>query len=127
MKEFLKKKGIKLGVLVLVVVLKKKGGKAAYTVCAVAGPLQGMSWPVKKAVTVGRDPSCTIAYPAGTNGVSRNHCRIEVQGSQVTVTDLGSSYGTYIGGRRISPNAPVAIQKNTEICIGGEHIRLMLR
>lgn len=114
-------------ILVLVVVLVKKGGKAAYTLCAVAGPLQGMTWPVKKAVTVGRDPSCTVAYPGGTNGVSRNHCRIEVKNGQVTVTDLGSSYGTYVGGRKLSPNVPVAIRQGTEICIGGEQVRLVLR
>lgn len=119
--------GVAVAVLVIVLGKKKSGGKAAYSIYACSGPMQGSSWPLSKTVQVGRDPSCTIVYPANTTGISRNHCRFEVHKGEVTLTDLGSSYGTYIGGRRISPNMPVQIGKNTEICIGSEQVRLMLR
>jgi pSer/pThr/pTyr-binding forkhead associated (FHA) protein len=34
--------------------------------------------------------------------VSREHARIEIEGSQCRITDLNSSNGTYINGRRLS-------------------------
>ena len=38
------------------------------------------------------------------NGVSREHLRLDVEGSEVYVTDLDSSNGSYIQGQRLEPN-----------------------
>jgi pSer/pThr/pTyr-binding forkhead associated (FHA) protein len=38
-------------------------------------------------------------------GVSRHHARIVVTEAQVTLEDLGSNNGTYLGGRRVEAPA----------------------
>jgi hypothetical protein len=40
------------------------------------------------------------------DNISRRHARIELQADGVYVTDFGSTNGTYIDGRRITPNRP---------------------
>ena len=40
--------------------------------------------------------------------VSRNHCRVELTVGELFVTDLGSSNGTFVAGRRISGHTLVA-------------------
>lgn len=49
---------------------------------------------------LGRDPRCHVWVDA--SGVSRRHARIVVTGAEVHLEDLGSSNGTFVGGRRIS-------------------------
>lgn len=100
---------------------------SAVTVYAISGPLQGASWPLGQGMTVGRDFQNTVVYPPDTKGVSRVHCRIEQQNGQILVTDLGSSCGTFVGGRKLTPNMPVSVSPNTEIWLGGDKIRMLLR
>ncbi|HVN53487.1 MAG TPA: FHA domain-containing protein [Anaerolineaceae bacterium] len=52
---------------------------------------------------IGRDPACDIIIESPA--VSRRHARIEVQGDRVTLEDLGSSNGTFIGVERITNQA----------------------
>jgi hypothetical protein len=48
---------------------------------------------------IGRAVSCLLRF--NDAGISRNHCRLRVHGSRITVTDLGSSNGTRVNGERI--------------------------
>ncbi len=48
---------------------------------------------------LGNDPSCDIQL--GEVGVSRRHFAVEWDGKSATVTDLGSSNGTYVNGERV--------------------------
>jgi DNA-binding winged helix-turn-helix (wHTH) protein len=50
--------------------------------------------------TVGRDPQVEIFLDSP--GVSRRHARISVTEQEVTIEDLGSKNGTYVGPDRIS-------------------------
>ena len=45
--------------------------------------------------TMGRDAGCDVVVPSP--GVSRRHCRVVVEESHVTIEDLGSSAGTFVG------------------------------
>jgi hypothetical protein len=49
---------------------------------------------------LGRSRTCDISFPDDSN-VSRRHCAVTVDGSGVTIEDLGSSNGTYVDGRRL--------------------------
>jgi DNA-binding winged helix-turn-helix (wHTH) protein len=50
--------------------------------------------------TIGRDPRCTIRLDESS--VSRRHARIRVAGTGTAVlTDLESTNGTFVGGRRV--------------------------
>ena len=55
-------------------------------------------------VTVGRQSTNTLVLES--EGVSRSHLRVDWDGRQVTVTDLGSSNGTLLGAVRLPARAP---------------------
>ena len=64
------------------------------------GQQAGRSWRVQDGDTrVGRHPYNDIALDHIT--VSRSHCRITVDDTGLTVTDLGSTNGTYVNGRLV--------------------------
>ena len=51
-------------------------------------------------IVVGRDPSCTLVLPDAT--VSRRHAAFRIaQDGGLALEDLGSTYGTWLDGRRI--------------------------
>ena len=70
---------------------------------------------------IGRDPRDTIVIHSPD--VSRHHARLIVTGSGITLEDLGSKNGTYIGTRRVT--GPVAVAPGDEILIGTIRLRLV--
>ncbi len=56
-------------------------------------------------LTVGRAPPSALMLEGVE--VSRTHCRIDVDGDAVTVTDLNSTNGTFIDNERLSGTAPL--------------------
>jgi len=69
------------------------------------GPPIGGSIPLEDTVMVGRQPSCAICLRQGAhsdeNTVARLHCRIERTTHGAKVTDLKSTNGTWLRGKRI--------------------------
>ena len=59
-----------------------------------------------KAVVFGRSAPAGIVIADGL--VSRNHCRVGLAMGEMIVTDLGSSNGTFVAGRRISGSCLIA-------------------
>ncbi len=72
---------------------------------------------------VGRDPQADIHLDDPK--VSRNHARIETDGSIFRITDLGSTNGTFIGNHRLMANIPQVWQPGQSLRIGGAHLRLL--
>jgi DNA-binding winged helix-turn-helix (wHTH) protein len=62
---------------------------------------------------VGRDPRCAVWLDA--SGVSKRHARILVTAERVTIEDLGSRNGTFVGSARLVSPRPL---------VGGEAIEL---
>ena len=83
----------------------------------------GIVVPVEKSVTlIGRSSECDIRFREDASDVSRRHCRIEVQGGHVRLTDLGSTCGTYLRGEKLTPNTPVRLHKGDTFTLGkGNH------
>lgn len=116
-------------VLVVVVILliaqsqkNKKPGKAPAssnrTLVGETGAMAGKRFPLKGKMLVGRDnPKAAINFP-GTKGVSHNHCMIQYDGQKVTVTDLGSSFGTFIDGQKLPANQTVTLHRGHKLQIG---------
>lgn len=73
--------------------------------------LGGKSYSVSGKILIGRDPaSCQIVFPAKTPGISGKHCAVQELAQGVVVTDLGSSYGTYLeNGTKMEANKPYTI------------------
>ena len=76
----------------------------------------------EKPVVIGRDPAvCAITYAPGTPGVSGKHCTLSYSSllEQFTLTDIGSSYGTFLGdGARLQPNVPVKLSAGDCFFVG---------
>lgn len=69
-------------------------------------------------LTIGRDPSCQIRLPEGSRGVSRRHCRLDCRGGVLTLTDIGSTYGTFVRGKKLPVNTPVAVRQGSSFYLG---------
>jgi adenylate cyclase len=78
------------------------------------GPNRDQTFQLRGGELVGRDPGNTIQVFAP--GVSRRHFQFSVEGSQVFVTDLGSSNGTYVNNNRITKHLLI---ENDTITVGG--------
>jgi hypothetical protein len=80
------------------------------------GPGAGEERPLEGETVLGREPGSAdlvIEDP----GVSRRHAAVRALGGSITVTDLGSSNGTYVNGRRIG--GEVELAEGDEIQVGG--------
>jgi hypothetical protein len=56
-------------------------------------------------LTIGRASPCALLLEAAD--VSRAHCRIDVTGDEVSVTDLNSTNGTFVDNRRLAGTTPL--------------------
>lgn len=86
-----------------------------------SGVLQGQTFVVdSQGVVFGRDPSCCKAlYPVDTRGVSGRHCRLSWNGSAITLTDLGSQYGTILSdNRKLLPNYQQQLSSGDQFFLG---------
>lgn len=73
--------------------------------------LGGKTYAVSGKIVIGRDPAtCQVVFPAKTPGISGKHCAVQELAQGVVVTDLGSSYGTFLeNGTKMEPNKPYTI------------------
>ena len=113
-------------VLVFVLILTKKGKHRRIAVCCEAGPLAGKTVIGKGAVRVGREgANCQMVFPTGTPGVSKEHCEFRCNGDKITVTDLNSSYGTFISnGKRLHSGATAELAAGDYVLVGSEKVIL---
>lgn len=87
-----------------------------------SGTFAGRRFSINGQVRIGRDPAANdLVYPAGAPGISGRHCVVTLSGGQVMVTDLGSSYGTFLaGGRKLAPNQPMPLHIGDRFYLGTE-------
>lgn len=98
------------------------------TVSCVNGPLSGRSWRFEGgALTIGRDAGCSIQLPAQSPGVSHRHCRLEQTPQGWMITDLASSYGTYLTTGRIDPGQPQPIAPGEMIYLGSKQFAFQVQ
>ncbi|HEY0633672.1 MAG TPA: RDD family protein [Thermoleophilaceae bacterium] len=73
---------------------------AEVRIVVVEGPDTGKEFDLSGTTTVGRDAGAGIAID--DTEASRQHASLSVEGTTVTVTDLGSTNGTFVNGERLS-------------------------
>ena len=71
-------------------------------------------------VQIGRDGAvCRLVYQDGTPGVSGRHCQVSFEQGQFVLTDLNSTYGTFLSnGQRVAPNSPVTLPPKSSFYLG---------
>lgn len=86
---------------------------------ALEGPLKGQRYEVgAQDIDFGRDPSYTVVFPADAEAVSRDHCKLFWKDGVLVLMDLGSVYGTFVGGTKLTPMIPVPIRSQEVFYVG---------
>jgi len=70
---------------------------------------------------IGRDPHGAVVIHSPD--VSRHHARLTIAGPRVTLEDLGSKNGTFLGTRRVS--SAIDVKPGDEILVGTTKLRLV--
>lgn len=65
---------------------------------------------------LGRVTGCDVTVP--DDSISRRHARIEGAGERWSIVDLGSSNGTKVGGKLLTPNVPVPLGEEQTVQLG---------
>jgi len=81
----------------------------------------GSEFGLNRSVGIGRSKENDIDLLEDTSA-SHFHCKIDVIAGQAVISDLGSSNGTWINGKRI--NKPVTLKHNDKILVGDSVLRL---
>lgn len=102
--------------------VRAESGSGAYGVSCIIGPMQGQRFAIgPMGLTFGRDPNCSVSFPANATGVSRMHCRLYTENGLFMLIDLGSSYGTYLSnGLRLPQNTPFTVELGTRFYLGNQ-------
>lgn len=91
------------------------------SIAVIAGPEAGRIFVVEKPrVVIGRhDADINVEDPE----ISRSHAAIELSGDKVTLLDLGSTNGTFVGEEQIRE---CPIENQSEFSIGGSTLMLIV-
>lgn len=96
-------------------------GDSGLRVQGVTGSFAGRRVALPRQLRIGRDPQRNdLVYPAGTQGISGVHCVLLVENGTVYVKDLGSTYGTFVGGRRLAANETVPLRVGDRFSLGSD-------
>lgn len=103
--------------------------KACVALECIGGALQGMTFPISSRVVFGRDPKrCSIIYPKDAKGISGVHCAAEpTADGLIILTDLGSTYGTMVGGRQLTAGKGVTLHPGDTFTLGGSENVFVVR
>ncbi len=66
-------------------------------------------------------------YQAYARGVSRLHAVLKREATHVFLMDLGSSNGTFVNGKRLTPNVDHAIANGDVVALGKLKIQILLK
>lgn len=76
--------------------------------------LSGMRFPIGSGLSIGRSSEADVVVDDAY--ASEFHFRIAVQGDNAVLSDLGSTNGTYLNGRRVT--VPTSLGRGDSIQIG---------
>lgn len=96
------------------------------TLCVKNTSLAGTRWQsLGETIMIGRQANvCRICFPDGTKGVSRQHCRIVHTNDGWFVQDLDSTYGTFVGGRKLASYEMYPLASGENIYLGSKQVWL---
>lgn len=82
-----------------------------YRLVGTEGHYAGKRIALDHELKLGRNPSSDLDFPTDTPGISGSHCLLTPRTDCVLLTDLGSTYGTYLAnGTRLTPHQSVKLQ-----------------
>jgi hypothetical protein len=96
---------------------------SASRIVITSGPKAGLELPLgSDTLTIGRSSEAGLVIR--DDYTSSQHARLVLRGDQWMLQDLESTNGTFHGGERVAPNAPVRVQTGTPIKVGATTFEL---
>jgi len=94
--------------------------KLVITLTTMKGKPEGTSEHVlgKEKTFIGRSPGNDIVLPDAEKRVSSKHARVDRTGSTLHITDVGSTNGTVVNGRKIEANSGTELKNGDKVMIG---------
>ena len=74
---------------------------------------------------IGREGGGSADLTFQDQSISRKHAKITKNGNIVTITDVGSSNGTFINNKRINANQPIRLEKEDLIKLGSTIVKFL--
>ncbi len=66
-------------------------------------------------------------YHAYANGVSRMHAVLKRSGVRVVIMDLGSANGTYVNGKRLTPQTERLLNHGDVVALGKLKFQVLIK
>lgn len=100
---------------------------SGYVLCALDSPFAPRKMQLSKAIRIGRSQECDIRYPGDVPGISGCHCMLTPSAEGVLLTDLGSTYGTFLkNGTKLVPQKQYLLKKGDGFCLANNHQRFSI-
>ena len=74
------------------------------------GPLDGRIFLLTSTLRIGRGSQNEVVFSGNTPGISGSHCQVSFEHGRVVLRDLQSTYGTFMGGRKLEPQISYNLQ-----------------
>ena len=99
-----------------------------HIVLRAGGSRQKIECHFRRAIDLGRSPSCDIAPEDAPDDVGNLHARVSYFEARdaYEIADLESANGTFVNGQRIEPHGPVELRPGDEIRLG-RSFRMLFR
>lgn len=85
----------------------------------------GEEYPFRVPAVVGKGTAADVRID-GNNAISRRHARIDGDGTAYYISDLGSTNGTFVGGRQLAPDCPLEVHNGSIIRLADEDFTLLV-
>jgi len=91
------------------------------------GQYAGANITINGSLSIGRDPKRCQLVISNANGISSMHCEIRAGANGITLTDMGSTNGTFVGGRKLSANETVTLNNGDSFYLadGGNEFKIL--
>ena len=87
------------------------------------GAFTGAKIPVNQEMILGVDPSrCQVTFPVGTPGISRVHLRVWAANGRIMAMDMGSTYGSWLDGKKMAPGLVYQTKPGSVLYLGGGQV-----
>ena len=87
----------------------------------ISGQFSGRSINLNGQASFGRNPGNQVNYPSDYKGISGSHCILEFDGNAFYLTDLGSTYGTYLAnGQKLNPRTKYTLSNGERFYLASQ-------
>ncbi len=93
----------------------------------IAGFFNGKRFAFSDKISLGRNANNDLVYPIDSKGISGFHCELLYRNGRIYITDLSSTYGTYVRrGEKLAANQPVELYYGDVFWLGSEYEKFQL-